>query len=259
MFFCQSAREHAIERAVPASDDHGGLLREGRPSRTPDRGHTMAAVYVDNAIVVGCGEKETGAALQRMCDSLTSVGLAFHEVIPATPCIEHVGLALDLTRLELRNTPKRVWRLRAATSGLLELGGCTARMMEIYVGHVVHCFMLRPSALSCLRRAYDCLRCKDAGFRKLSPEMMKELATISGLLIVASVLDLGAPYLEGAMYGDASMKGYSLLLGCVARGGGERRPAQGAMAFQGGAQRRGRHHRRGRPRHGAARGGWDRR
>lgn len=210
MFFCQSAMEQAIERALPASDSHGGLLQEGRPSRTPGRGHPVAAVYVDNAIVVGCGQEETDAALQRMCDALTAVGLAFHELIPATQCIDYVGLTLDLMRLELRNTPKRVWRLRAATSGLMELGGCTPRMMEIYVGHVVHCFMLRPCALSCLRRAYDFLRCKEDGFRKFSPEMMKELATIRGLLIVASVLDLAAPYLEGAMCGDSSMKGYSL-------------------------------------------------
>lgn len=70
--------------------------------------------------------------------------------------------------------------------------------------------MLRPCALSCLRRAYDFLRTPENGFRRFSAELLEELRTIRGLLMVSSVLDLGAPYLEGAMCGDASMKGCSL-------------------------------------------------
>lgn len=72
-------------------------------------------------------------------------------------------------------------------------------MMEVYAGHVVHCFMLRPCALACLRGVYDFMRDSRGCFRRFGSELMRELATIRGLLVVASSLALSAPYLEGRL------------------------------------------------------------
>lgn len=174
--------------------------REGAPSRRPAPGHAVGAVYVDNALAIAVGKAEANAALTEVCGAFTAVGLENHELVPATHCLEFVGLALDLSRLELRNTSRHAWRLRSVTEALLEIGGAIARMMEVYVGHVVHCFMLRPRALARLCRAYDFMRLA-MGFRRLGADLVEELKAIKGLILTASVVRLDAPYLKGALCG----------------------------------------------------------
>ena len=89
LYFCQAAMAKAVAAAVPMRDEkYGGLVRDGFPPPLVAPGAPIAAVYVDNAVVVAWSPSEASAALQRILQALDIAELAYHDVVEACSVIE---------------------------------------------------------------------------------------------------------------------------------------------------------------------------
>jgi len=213
LYYCQEAMAAAVRRAVPeTSPGVGGLLVDGRPAPLLRRGSPVAAVYVDNSLVVATSREECDAAMGRVLQELRRVGLAFHALESSARVLEFVGLEIDLERRVLRNTRKRAWRLYLALEQLIVMGGANSRVMEVVNGHLVHFFSLSRAALSAMRHVYGFVDRTESGWRRFDEQTLAELNLIKGLVFVSAEVSLDQPPCAVALVGDASLQGYSLLL-----------------------------------------------
>ena len=211
MLFCQSAMEAATLQATPSDGaGHGGLIVDGAPAPRLAPGWPIGAVYVDNAFLLGYSAADCAAALSRHRKALSAAELEYHEVCPPSRRLVFIGVEVDLAARVVRNTASRAWRLHSATQALLDIGGCSEKAMQVYMGHVVHAFGLNPLALSRLRDCYRFIGDARPGFKRFGPEVAYELRIVLGLVFVAGVARLDAPWCGVAFCGDASSKGYAL-------------------------------------------------
>ena len=141
LYFCQAVMAQHVSAAVASVGGHADLIADRSvPPQVAD-GRPAAAVYVDNATVIGSTKRDTAAAFDALKASLSAAGLSYHEVVEPTTVAESVGLQLRLgAEGVVRHTDKRAWRLYQGLRGLSAHRGCAGRAMERIVGHLVNYF-----------------------------------------------------------------------------------------------------------------------
>ena len=145
-FFCQAAVEHIVgeQRAC----------REKRPAPRLDAKDAVTATCLDNAMLIHAVPGRCRAERTALEDRAATAGLALHKTIVGENELENLGAIFTARGRCLRHKPSRVWRLRLATQALMHRKVILGRVMKVWLGHVVHAFMLVRPGLSCLRACH---------------------------------------------------------------------------------------------------------
>ena len=211
LYYCHSLTSHVLARALESIPyaPPARLLLDGHRSPAPDLDAPLGSAYVDNANVVGLNRDSTQRGLDATLATFASMGILVHETVQ--PCRDHqqVGIVLHGRDLRVRHPARRTWRLWSASQHLLRYGGTTGAALRVYVGHLVHHFMLLRPALSALDECYHFINRHGERFGTFDFVMINELRVISGLILLAEV-HMGAPWSPVAYCSDSSLRGYEL-------------------------------------------------
>jgi hypothetical protein len=93
LYFCQSAMSSCVARALGGGGLCGSLVLDATPSPSIGVGSPVAAVYVDNATVIGATKHDCEVAFTRVKAALTEAKLAFHDVVEPCQRLGAVGLS----------------------------------------------------------------------------------------------------------------------------------------------------------------------
>ncbi|CAK0851311.1 unnamed protein product [Prorocentrum cordatum] len=115
------------------------------------------------------------------------------------------GVQFDFVAGRAAPQQGRGWRLRRATTALLDRRGRTPGAMGVLLGHVARRFMPLTPALSVL----SSLVCSAGDCCWFDAEQLRELNLVKALIPLAGV-DLRAPWHPWAYYSDASTRGNAL-------------------------------------------------
>ena len=92
----------------------------------------------------------------------------------------------------VRPTPRRIWKIRLGIEELLRRGSATGKEMQVVIGHVSFCFLLRRELLSTLGAVYAFGRRAEGVKMVLWPAVRRELRWAVALLpLVYRRLDAG--------------------------------------------------------------------
>ena len=211
LYYCHSLTSHVLARALESIPyaPPARLLLDGHRSPAPDLDAPLGSPYVDNANVVGLNRDSTQLGLDATLATFAPMGILTHETVQ--PCRDHqqVGTIMHGRDLRVRHPPRRTWRLWSATQHPLHFGGTTGAALRVYVGHLVHHFMLLRPALSALDECYHFINRHGERYGKFDFVMINELRVISGLILLAEV-HMGAPWSPVAYCSDSSLRGYGL-------------------------------------------------
>ena len=120
LYFCQSSLSAAAEVACPQSGTGaGGLLEDATVAPIVEKGWPVAAVYVDNALVVGHDYDDTARALSALRKVLDIMQLVYHEIVEPCKGLVFVGMWLDLQTRELRTHRKENFEVVLCVAGLV--------------------------------------------------------------------------------------------------------------------------------------------
>ena len=152
-------------------------------------GKPVSCIYVDNVLV-----GEAAKALDRWKEVLRSHGASFHEIVEASPRIGYVGYGIDCSGPVwfIHNTRSRVWRLFKALRYVVRSRKASPPVLEVVVGHLIHCFMVRPSALSCLCYVYDVIHGGATGMPQVPPKVPRELRIAIGAYLLGELIGTSA-------------------------------------------------------------------
>ncbi|CAK0870936.1 unnamed protein product [Prorocentrum cordatum] len=205
LYFCHSAVEHIVAAGVP-----GGASRAAREKhRAPQASFAspITSTYVDNAALLSANTSTSD--LQTVLHQFSARDMRTHDIVEHTFALEHLGAVFDGHRRLLHHQPRRVWRVYLAGKELLRRRRLRGEVLRVWIGHVVHLFMLNRPALSCLWAVYQFIqhalerRCRVWG------SVRQEIKVILGLVFLCQ-RDLSAPRLRMAYCSDSSDLGYCL-------------------------------------------------
>ena len=122
-------------------------------SKVIDKNNTSkATAYVDNYLVIGTDRKKVGDLNKHIGKHLTDIGLQIHEVSQASLEGEFIGLELRNNCFTVKS--KRLWRLKSALQQLAKTPKCIGKLLEIVVGHITWCMLIRRGSLGFLNYTY---------------------------------------------------------------------------------------------------------
>ena len=152
LFLANEAIVHQC--SLPRGQDDMIRDRAPAPAILPDR--PAVGVYVDNIHVFGGRAGQAGERMKDIAKQFAQLG------IPYT--VDEVGSALEMGSLGLRldfkgrvaayPKPSRSWRLWLATRALLRRRKIHGKILQIWLGHVVHHFSLMKAGMSILSACY---------------------------------------------------------------------------------------------------------
>ena len=197
----------ARQLSIPESAIKPVIENETAPLMEPDV--ILVASYVDNGNIIAPTRARAAAALQGFLAELRRRNLVYHEVVEPTQHITICGALFDFATFYVMPSPARAWRLYSATRELAEMGGSTPAAVQIYLGHLVHHFMLLRPALAAVDLLYGIAHRSGRAFTCFSPDTIAELRTIKGLIFLAGV-QLNLPWAEVAYCSDACLSDYAV-------------------------------------------------
>eukprot|EP00959_Pyramimonas_sp_CCMP1952_P294608 6162078-Pyramimonas_sp.AAC.1 len=151
LYFCHSAVEHIVAAGVP-----GGVSRAAREKHRAPRASIASPItstYVDNAALLSANTDTSD--VHNVLHELSARGMRTHDIVEHTFSLEHLGAIFDGHRRLLHHQPRRVWRVYLAGKELLRRRRLRGEVLRVWVGHVVHLFMLNRPALSSLWAVYQ--------------------------------------------------------------------------------------------------------
>ncbi|CAK0866856.1 unnamed protein product [Prorocentrum cordatum] len=140
-----------------------------------------AAAYVDNFVTLGKSARCVNDRLQYISQRLQSLGLAVHELQPASEDAEFLGLTLRRGR-ELSVRHKNISRLRYALEEILKRGRCSGALMRVLVGHITWTTLMRREGLSILQSVYAFVEFAGSTPSTLWQSVRRELWQVRSLL-----------------------------------------------------------------------------
>ena len=216
LFFCHDLLSEAMlegeARRLSTSRDalRSRLLQDCRKAPRRSRHAAVLAPYVDNANLLCFGRRQGKEALFFLKQVLDENGLKYREEYESVETLESVGLVLDGKTREIRNKPKRVWRLYHAVKSLLKRKRCSGNVLRVVAGHFCHAFLLRRCCLAALDVIWRYAEAWKSDVHPLPDDLRRELGVCCGLLLVAQHEASLRPC-EHAYLTDSSSKGYALL------------------------------------------------
>ncbi|CAK0831367.1 unnamed protein product [Prorocentrum cordatum] len=134
---CQSATELRCQFA-PGLRDGTPLSDAGEPLVLRLAAGTAQIehyAHVDNAGAIGQNGERVSRSLDERAQAFEAVGLHVHGREVRSDGIEVLGVVLDGQRLQTRPTAKRLWRVRQANTGLLQLRAVRGDDLRVLLGH----------------------------------------------------------------------------------------------------------------------------
>ena len=213
LFFCNMVTADClavgIGRALSLDADAIPFAEEKRPPPAVTAALPIVACYVDNGNIVGLSKELVNRCLQGFLQELEHRNLHYHEVVYACSVFTCGGAIFDFMQKRVYPKPSRVWKVYKSSGELLRIGGATGDAIRVYLGHVVHVFMLLRPALSCLDRLYTFATTNKDRFARFSAAHCRELKVVKGLLLLTGV-NMNAPCSSVAFCSDACPSGFAL-------------------------------------------------
>ena len=173
----------------------------------------MGASYVDNIGVFSLSRAAADRTLNAVVDDLRCRGLILHEIEPASPHGDFVGLCFDGVRGMVRIKPSRIWRLAYALDEALARPSLSGGALEVLLGHVTWAGLVRREILSVLNVSYRYVKTCHDWPATLWPAVRRELQQVKSLLPLLRA-DLRGKWHDKMIAPDASHFG----LGVCERG-----------------------------------------
>ena len=130
--------------------DRSKLLFDFLPAPASDS-RCSSIVYVDNGIYMSSKPGVSEQTRKLAQDALERRGLPIHDIESDQSSIACLGLQLDPSGCG--STRTRRWKLMQAITHVLEHPRITGEELEILVGHLTFCFVLRRPCLAIFRLA----------------------------------------------------------------------------------------------------------
>ena len=171
--------------------------------------HVEHYVYVDNMGVIGQNGERVCSSLDELVQAFESVGLQVHGREVRSDGIEVLGVVVDGQRLQTRPTSKRLWRVRQAITGMLQLRAVRGDDLRVLLGHCTYLGLVRRPVLCVFHACYRFVTKMNGESAPLWNSCREELVTFRGLLPLI-VSDWWLPYNRWVQCSDASESGFGI-------------------------------------------------
>ena len=212
LYFAQKANEtlcrgvNLLREASLANDRAGPvILKVGRD--VEQQCHFY--VYVDNLGVIDTDGGRVTKAMEELQRSFNSLGLILHKSEVTSGYVEALGCVLEGDRMRTRVNPNRLWKMFQAIAGLMRRGRCVGRVLEILIGHLTFCGLVRRPSLCVFHTVYKFIHRHYGEVAPLWESVREELQAFQGLLFML-VQDWWRPWNRLVSSSDASLTGYGI-------------------------------------------------
>lgn len=209
LYFCNEAITD-LATCSPSSQ----LVQDKEPVPTLQPGRPLAAIYVDNLTAIGGTRSDSIRACEEFEHIAAERGLSIHEPDRGMIELESLGLILDFRngRRLLRHKPRRIWKFRLASHGLLSRRVVRGEELQVWLGHATCIASLTPELLSILQHSYRFVEDRWGSWGRLPGAVRQEVRLFASLCLLSEVA-MDAPMHPLVHVGDSSTNGYALLYG----------------------------------------------
>ena len=184
LFFAQSAHEATVERYVGLNP--ADRITDFAPGRRLKVGDTCHLQYVDNFAVLGGDPESLTKTKEKVRESMGDRGLLMREHEDAGKgMVELLGHVIEAVEGTVSISPGRAWRLRDAMLHASRLRSLSGMALEVILGHVGFCFLVRRCMLSIFGRAYAFVQAHFSAPAPLWLSVRRELRNAAYLLLLA--------------------------------------------------------------------------
>ncbi|CAK0865732.1 unnamed protein product, partial [Prorocentrum cordatum] len=211
MYLCQSATELRCQFA-PSLRDGTPLSDVGKPlvlRLAAGATQIEHCVYVDNMGVIGQNGERVSSSLDELVQAFEAVGLRVHGREGRNGGIQVLGVVLGGQRLQTRPTSKRVWRVRQAIAGLLQLRAVRGDDLRALLGHCAYLGLVRRPVLCVFHSGYRFVTKMGKYSAPLWKSCREELKAFPAVLPLI-VSDWWLPYNRWVQCSDASESGFGI-------------------------------------------------
>ncbi|CAK0820065.1 unnamed protein product, partial [Prorocentrum cordatum] len=166
-------------------------------------------VYVDIMGVLGQNGERVSNSLDELVRAFEAVGLKVHRREVRSDGIEVLGVVLGGQRLQTRPSLKRVWRVRQALVGVLQMRAVRGHDLRALLGHCTYLGLVRRPVLSVFHTCYRFVSKMQNDCAPLWRSCREELEAFKGLLPMI-VSDWWLPCNRWVQCSDASETGYGI-------------------------------------------------
>ena len=149
MYLCQSFSSHIVKTVCQPN----AFFTDSSGSKVFDKQNTHKAfAYVDNYMVVGTSPSKVNALIDATSKHIIDLGLQVHRQSKARRDGEFIGMEFHSSIFIIKR--KRIWRLKFALSHITRLPKCSGELLQIVVGHITWCMLIRRESLASLNHTY---------------------------------------------------------------------------------------------------------
>eukprot|EP00438_Fugacium_kawagutii_P016242 Skav225368 [mRNA] locus=scaffold476:95907:101244:- [translate_table: standard] len=210
LFMAQEIISHQCLIALGGSQHQLIRDKSKAPQVQPDC--NPVGVYVDNVHIFGGVRGEASAAMSKVEQHFTSLGIPFTtDHVDGTSTFSSLGLSFSFgNEVHVRATPQRAWRLWAATRCLLRRRRISGESMRLWLGHVNFHFLLSRPLLSSVSACYAFARAHLGHRFPMWASVRREMRTVLGLIFLVEK-NLSMPINAEVHVGDSSDRGFGLM------------------------------------------------
>ena len=143
----------------------------------------VTGVYVDSISIIGPTVEAVQKTRDRVVQEFGQLGipLTWSSQEPSAT-LETIGVVLDFSVGAARNKPRRIWRAFMAGKELLRRRRVSAKVLEIWLGHMTSLFMISPQALSCFFHIYKLVQQYRGRLAELWQSVREEIKMALGVV-----------------------------------------------------------------------------
>ena len=208
LFLAQQASSLRLS-SLSCSSETFELYDQGPPLVLGGPGGDARYVYVDNIGRIGLDKGKGKEFAAEAVESFGAVNLKLHEVELNQQIGETLGVTVDGSRGETRNTERRTLRLWSALGALLSRRRVCGWELEAVMGHVTHYALVRREALSLFHCTYRFCQRHYWEAAVLWDSVRSEVASFRGLMPLIVAQWRGA-WCGEVFAGDASLSGFGI-------------------------------------------------
>ena len=134
--------------------------------------------------------------------------MLLHEISVGTES-HGLGCFRDGRRLKVLLKPERLWKVRLATEALLRRKRCSGKILEVLIGHLTYCFLVRRPLLSIFNAVCKFIQAYPSSTAMMWESVRDELFVAKSLLFLA-VGDWTPQWSSTVYCADACESGYGV-------------------------------------------------
>lgn len=199
--------------SLPRGGNLDDVIRDKRPAPELQPGRPAVGVYADNVNVFGVTMGEAGARMDGIASTFERLGIPFVvDHVESSQKLEGLGLHFDMEgRVVAHSKSRRAWRLWWASRCLLRRSKVHGKLLQIWLGHMVHHFQVMRPCMSALSACYRFVVDHGHHRARLWPSVRREIKHCLGPIFLVE-FSLSAPTCREVHVGDSSDYGYSLMV-----------------------------------------------